>query len=369
MGPFDQKSRRDGVLEPVSGRADRDLGPLCGHKPRLMVDMPSLPIPLISSIFLAFLMIRVWSQDRRAAPLVLLLAACALQGLIISLAQHYGVPGMGVVQALFATVIPPLAWVAFRTTAVQRFALPQALHAAGPVLGILCLAVYPPSLDVLIPALFVLYGAALVRTGFLGPDALPRMRLAAGDLPRRTWQVIGAALVGSAVSDVLIVAARLAGHADLQAWIISIFSSGMLLVVGALAMSSDLANHDDADDPAAPTNPEQSDEDRALMHRLETLMTKQRPYLDPDLTLSQLARKLTVPVKDLSGAINRVTGENVSRYVNAARIKAAQDAMMAGENVTSAMLGSGFNTKSNFNREFLRISGQSPTEWRAGSGA
>jgi len=55
----------------------------------------------------------------------------------------------------------------------------------------------------------------------------------------------------------------------------------------------------------------------------------------------------------------------VSRYVNNARIAASQKAMLEGETVTSAMLSSGFNTKSNFNREFLRIAGSSPSRWLA----
>lgn len=68
-------------------------------------------------------------------------------------------------------------------------------------------------------------------------------------------------------------------------------------------------------------------------------------------------------MKQLSGTINRVTGENVSRYINAARIFAAQRGLISGENVTAAMLEAGFNTKSNFNREFQRITGTSPSDW------
>ena len=34
--------------------------------------------------------------------------------------------------------------------------------------------------------------------------------------------------------------------------------------------------------------------------------------------------------------------------------------MLEGETVTNAMLLSGFNTKSNFNREFLRVVGEAP---------
>jgi AraC-like DNA-binding protein len=36
-----------------------------------------------------------------------------------------------------------------------------------------------------------------------------------------------------------------------------------------------------------------------------------------------------------------------------------------GENVTAAMLASGFNTKSNFNREFLRVTGKTPSAFRS----
>ncbi|WP_084649601.1 helix-turn-helix domain-containing protein [Planktotalea frisia] len=62
--------------------------------------------------------------------------------------------------------------------------------------------------------------------------------------------------------------------------------------------------------------------------------------------------------------MNRATGENVSRYINARRIVAACRALDQGESVIEAMLSAGFNTKSNFNREFLRITGKTPREYR-----
>jgi AraC-like DNA-binding protein len=60
---------------------------------------------------------------------------------------------------------------------------------------------------------------------------------------------------------------------------------------------------------------------------------------------------------------NRASGENVSRYVNRLRIENACRLMLQGQNVTAAMLDSGFNTKSNFNREFLRLKQESPSKW------
>ncbi|AKS47005.1 transcriptional regulator, AraC family [Octadecabacter temperatus] len=326
--------------------------------------MPSLPIPLISSLVLGFLLLRMWLVDRRHGPLVLLLALCAVQGVIISMAQHYRVPGTLVLQPIIATFVPAMAWVAFQTTAVRNFQRSDLVHMAGPLLAVGALVTQPYLLDTLIPALFVGYGIAILWRSLKGADALPRLRLDAGDLPGRIWTIIGVALIGSAFTDVLIVAVQILGAAHLQPWIISIYSSAMLLVIGALSLSGALENAPSEEDET----PEQeiTELDTQIVARLDKLMAGEQLYLNPDLTLSRLSRRLIIPVKQLSTAINKVTGENVSRYINAARIKAAQDALVAGESVTNAMLASGFNTKSNFNREFLRVVGVAPSDWRSG---
>ena len=324
--------------------------------------MPTLPIPLISSILLGFLLLQMWLRDRRHGSLVFLLALCAMQGVIISMAQHYRVPGMLVLQPMTATLIPAASWIAFQTTAIRRFQTSDYIHLLGPLCALLALVTVPVFLDTLIPALFLGYGAAILWTGTRGADSMPRMRLEAGDLPSQVWQVIGAALIGSAFSDVLIVAAQMLDAAYLQPWIISLYSSLMLLIIGGLSLSSALVTAPEENEEAT-AETVVSDHDVQIVERLNAMMHQQKLYLNPDLTLSQLSRKVVIPVKQLSGAINRVTGENVSRYINAARIGAAQEALKAGENVTNAMLSSGFNTKSNFNREFLRVAGQNPSDW------
>lgn len=103
--------------------------------------------------------------------------------------------------------------------------------------------------------------------------------------------------------------------------------------------------------------------DKALMARLDALLESRRLYLDPELTLTRLAHVLHVPVKRLSAAINRSTGGNVSRHVNGYRVREACRALEGGASVTDAMLASGFNTKSNFNREFHRVTGRTPSAW------
>jgi AraC-like DNA-binding protein len=103
--------------------------------------------------------------------------------------------------------------------------------------------------------------------------------------------------------------------------------------------------------------------DPALLQRLDKYMCEARPWISPDLTLLALARKLGVPSKSLSAAVNLGHGENVARYVNRHRIEHACSLLLAGHPVTSAMYDSGFNTKSNFHREFQRIHLQTPTQW------
>lgn len=318
--------------------------------------VPTFPIPVFVACVLAFASLRLYARRGEVNPLVLLLILCASQSLIIALSQHYGVTLMRMVQPIVATLIPPAAWIAFRNQASRT----DVLHALGPLTAAAALLVSPQFLDVLLPGLFAVYGGLILFSAKGGADTQPDALLASGDLPSRIWIVIGAALIASALSDVLIVATQIMGYLELRPWIISVFSVGNLLIIGALSFSQHLQTVVDEAPQVAPA-PEVADPE--IWARLQAFMQVQKPYLDPDLTLSRLSRKLGVPTKVLSTTINQATGENVSRYINKARISAAQTSMLEGESVTNAMLMSGFNTKSNFNREFLRVVGANPSTW------
>ncbi len=296
----------------------------------------------------------------------MLLALCAVQSLIIALAQHYLVPGMRWVQPVGAALIPPVAWFAYLVTAVRPAARIDLLHGLVPLAVLAAILVAPAFLDVLLPAAFVGYGIAILAQAMRGSDAQPQALLGHDNVPSRIWLAIGAALFAAALSDVLIVLAQATGHPEARGWIITIFSVGNLLLIGLFALSPYLqATSPEALEPLA----DDAEPDAELWNRVLTHMVQEKPYLDPNLTLAQLARKLRVPAKALSATINRATGENVSRFVNAARIRHAQAALLRGETVTEAMLASGFNTKSNFNREFLRVAGVSPSEWLQAGGS
>ena len=117
----------------------------------------------------------------------------------------------------------------------------------------------------------------------------------------------------------------------------------------------------EAAEPAADT----AAADSEVMANIEALMQARTLYRDANLTLDRLARRAGISARQISGAINRTTGKNVSQYVNEFRIaEACQLLQSTDKPVTAIMFEAGFQTKSNFNREFRRVTGLSPVEWR-----
>jgi AraC-like DNA-binding protein len=178
------------------------------------------------------------------------------------------------------------------------------------------------------------------------------------------WRIVGLSLIASAVSDVVITYYLAIGETGVLLWVPSVVSSLTLLSLGILGLSYAIEAKRDDEGEETSVSPEDLERHQAIVAKLDDYVETQKPFLDPDLTLARLARRLTIPAKQLSSAINRVKGENVSRYINRHRIEHACRLIGEGRTVTDAMLSSGFNTKSNFNREFLRVKGENPSKWQ-----
>ncbi|WP_306027688.1 helix-turn-helix domain-containing protein [Stappia sp. MMSF_3263] len=338
-----------------------------------------LPIPLAVALVLTFLACRFVLLRDGPSLFPLLLGAAALQGTLISLVQHYGIAALQPVLPVTASLVPPLAYLAFRQAAIRVPALPGALpHALAPLAAALSVPLGQGALhwlpDVALVALYAGYGTAILLQA-RGREDLPLARLEAGRLPQRIWQAVGASLLLSAASDMAIAIALLSGEAWLRPLVVSLTSSLALLAVGLLglvaARPGPVGEDEEPDagdtiarEPGAETVVD-TEADRELMARLDALLDRDGACLDPDLTLARLARRLHVPMKQLSAAINRTSGENVSRHVNGYRIRHACKLLGQGDSATATMLASGFNTKSNFNREFLRVTGETPSAYRS----
>ncbi|WP_424974947.1 helix-turn-helix domain-containing protein [Dinoroseobacter sp. S124A] len=329
--------------------------------------MPMLPIPAFVALVLGYLALRSFLSGRRPL-LVAFLAACAVQSGLVTLVGGYGLDVLRPILPVSATLIPPLAWITFQDALVRRLS-PRAMafHGAAPAFTLFCRVFAPETTDVVVPLVFAGYGIAILAQ-LRGTSDMPLARLEAERVPAVIWQVLGWALIVSAISDVLIAIAFATGHAGWAGWMITASSSLVLLFVGMLSGSPSAAGaegpeRDAAPDAAAPPR-ETQQEDVEIVARLEAFLRREPLHLDPNLTLARLARRLHLPEKRLSTAVNRATGNNVSRYINSWRIRHACTLIDAGASVTEAMLDSGFNTKSNFNRAFLRETGMAPSQWR-----
>ena len=99
--------------------------------------------------------------------------------------------------------------------------------------------------------------------------------------------------------------------------------------------------------------------------RLLAFMAEERPYLEPELTLAELAQRLRLNTSVLSKVINAGCGQNFNDFVNTYRVAEARrqlaDPRRAHYSLVGVALESGFNSKSTFNRVFKKLSGQAPS--------
>ncbi|WP_439504449.1 helix-turn-helix domain-containing protein [Sediminibacterium sp.] len=101
--------------------------------------------------------------------------------------------------------------------------------------------------------------------------------------------------------------------------------------------------------------------------KLNELMQIEKFYTEPELTLSALAEKLDIYPNHLSQIINEKEGKNFYDYINKLRVEEFIRQVLLPENskftMMSIALDCGFNSKSSFNKNFKKVTGQSPTEY------
>ena len=102
-----------------------------------------------------------------------------------------------------------------------------------------------------------------------------------------------------------------------------------------------------------------------LMQRISELMDKQRPYLNDDLKMSDIATELDVHQNEVSACINSSKGCSFSQFVNGYRVAYAQQLMREHPDKKMAQVAfeSGFSNDRSFYRAFKIITGKAPSEW------
>jgi len=104
-----------------------------------------------------------------------------------------------------------------------------------------------------------------------------------------------------------------------------------------------------------------------LWHRLHELMENEKLFLQNDLKLSELARKLNTNTTYLSKVINDISCQNFCNYLNHYRIEEACRLLSEPKNRNLTIEGIaqtvGFRSKSAFNAAFRKIKSVTPSEY------
>lgn len=327
--------------------------------------MLAIPLPFIAG--LVFVLALHQSLKGVDVPgsrryFIAFLVLYALQGFVVGLHFGYGIKALAPIQPVTAAAMAPLAFLAFRgLTGIRTRNI--WMHLAAPVSVAISVAFLRMLVDPLLFVIFIAYGAAIWRLTHQSDEevmeeaSLQRMRPAL-----RAARLTAALMFFFAVSDAAVsvyagffdadgvpFAVTIMNMVALAATAIYYFAPAPKLIPTPVVRSS-------ANDPA----------DDAVVERALDALRQEALYRDENLSLAKIARKAGIPARDLSSAINRATGLNVSQFVNNLRIAEACRLLdETSQSATAIMFDAGFSTKSNFNREFRRVTGMSPRQWRA----
>lgn len=110
------------------------------------------------------------------------------------------------------------------------------------------------------------------------------------------------------------------------------------------------------------------DSDQTLLYiKLCTLLQQEKLYLNPDLSLKDLANRLRTNTRYLSQVINTLAGYNLQHFINSYRIEEVKRKIIGDELKDLTLYGiaqqCGFKNKSTFYKVFQEITGQTPKKY------
>ncbi|KEO57924.1 MULTISPECIES: helix-turn-helix domain-containing protein [Thalassospira] len=347
--------------------------------------MFEIPLPFVVALLLAILLVRLTLRGP-AGPvgrsMRIFVAASLALVIMVGLRWQFDLLVFRFLRPLFAAMLPPIAWICFAALGSEERSQTRWrwLHII-PVLAIFIASLtwrkWHIQVDFLIAVEFAGYGIALMILASRGEDRFAQARLGDIGSVRGIVAVVGGALIFSGLVDGLIAldfsitqgtnVTTIVGYAQLVVLVVL-----ALLMVRLERLSPQTTQlTDSVTEPALAQHKDDRKDnndiagDDAILAAIDEVMRTQHLYRDPDLTLDRLARRVVIPARQISGAINRRFGRNVSQVVNEYRVAEAQTLLQTtAKPVTEIMFDCGFQTKSNFNREFGRVTGMGPRAYR-----
>jgi len=133
-----------------------------------------------------------------------------------------------------------------------------------------------------------------------------------------------------------------------------------------LQLVKELINKDELSEILGIANSENELDEIVL---LKKHMKSAEPFLDPSLSIYDLANQISIPTKELSVLINHSLKQHFFDFVNEYRIKKAKEILKDPDKkeftILEILYEVGFNSKSSFNTAFKKYTNQTPTQYRS----
>lgn len=104
------------------------------------------------------------------------------------------------------------------------------------------------------------------------------------------------------------------------------------------------------------------------IRRITRIMEQDELYLDPDVTVESLAKRVSLPERTVSRILNQHFGKNFFEFINHYRVEKAKRLLTDPENqdwtILRVLSEAGFTSKSTFNAIFKKQVGQTPSQYR-----
>jgi len=333
--------------------------------------MISIPVSfLLSAVFIGLALAALaW----RSLPVLArgmfagLFCLMALEASLVGMRFAYGYFEFLSVQRVLPVWVAPGVYLAFCALTVQVAAFRRRVLFHGLIALTVTAAMALPVpvigyVDALISASYMIYTLALIRLWLEGADRFSEAPTALGGILHRLLLVAIFAMAATLFVDVWIALLFAQARQDAAARAVSVAS---LLFLSAAVILVLLSLRSRRTKRSKGTPADAAGENGALVETARRLLIEQGLFRDPSLTLTRLARRAGVPDRELSRAINAMTGMNVSQFVNQVRLEEAARLLKATDApVTQVQQEVGFLTRSNFYREFQKSYVTAPGTYR-----
>ena len=328
--------------------------------------MISLPLPILNAASILGAVLIAWRVDlrNRTARNILraLFGVIVTISLVVGLRFGYGLEAVRFLQPVLALFLGPLAYMFFRPSDNRLLRIGIAHAVLIPVLIINLLRLHDAwvMLDLLISLSYIFYACLIIVLWRRGPDALTQCRLQQ-IANMRVWMIVVAVILTilSIVDGGIAFAFWYWGAAIATLGVSWAAVFGVGLTMGLIVVGVRLRGQSDK------IAPKVSEVSLSLEPQVNAFLRENHRFADPNLTLDKLAKRIHIPARKISMAINHASGMNVSQYINQMRLEYAAEMLLKSDDpVAHISEKSGFLTRSNFYCEFQRVYGTTPAAYR-----